>query len=66
MKCPHCQAESRVLETRVAHATALRRSRICEHGHRFKTVEIVAAEKAPRPIKSRVNRARAHLKELVA
>lgn len=38
MKCPHCNARSRVLATR----NLTERRRECENGHRFSTREVVA------------------------
>jgi len=40
MKCPRCGAASGVSETRTAANLTTRRARVCEHGHRFATVEI--------------------------
>lgn len=35
MRCPKCEAASRVLETREP-----KRRRVCENGHKFSTVEV--------------------------
>lgn len=43
MRCPNCDEESRVLETRKS-ASGMRRRRACACGNKFTTLEIVVAD----------------------
>jgi transcriptional regulator NrdR family protein len=39
MKCPHCQRDTFVKDSRPSEDGIIRRRRVCENGHRFMTFE---------------------------
>lgn len=49
MKCPRCDTDAKVLDTREAADLTTRRRLECERGHRFSTVEVHAPHPLHRP-----------------